>query len=126
MTTGNYEGVKHVVRLTTVVAFSILVLLACGPAKPDGSKYLGKWEGTIEGSFGEVGSCHLDISKLGESFVIKSERQTFGNCAGYEGVVTLTPEGNLTNGGMVLSFDKAKNQVVVSGFNKLRYLTKSK
>src|SRR5665213_1180694 len=103
-------------------------LVACGPAKPTGSDYLGKWEGTIETLAGGEGQCHLDISKVGESFVIKNERQTIANCALYEGITTLTPEGNLHRGSglgeMVVSFDKNKDQAIVSAGGKLRYLTK--
>jgi hypothetical protein len=117
---------RFAVALTVVLG---AVLVACGPSKPTGSDYLGKWEGTIEALTGSDGPCHLDISKVGESFVIKSERQTIGNCVFYEGIAILTPEGNLRRGNglgeMVVSFDKNKNQAVVSGSGKLRYLTKA-
>ena len=114
------------------VALSVILaaaLVACGPSKPNGSDYLGKWEGTIPALTGNEGPCHLDISKVGESFVIKSERQTIGNCVFYEGIYTLTPEGNLRYGSsageVIISFDPSKNQAVVSLGGVIRYLTKA-
>jgi len=115
----------------TMVLLAVVLLAALvarGQSKPTGSDYLGKWEGTIDSLTGGDGPCHLEISSLGVSFVMKSVRQTIGNCVHYEGVFTLTPEGNLKGGQMgelLISFDKAKNQAVVSGMGKLRYLTKA-
>lgn len=103
-------------------------LVACGSSKPTGSQYLGKWEGSIESITGSDGRCHQGITKLNESFLIKSERQTNGNCANYGGIFTLTPEGNLKGGPMdmiVISFDQTKNVAVVSMGGELHYLTKA-
>jgi hypothetical protein len=117
---------KHALVLTTViVAFVLLAaLVGCGQSKPTGSEFLGKWEVTIM-----EGPCHLDISRLGENFVIKSERQITGNCEAFEGVYTLTPEGNLKKGGdlmtVLISFDKTNNRAVVSGLDRLRYMTRA-
>jgi len=108
-----------------VTVLSLGIFTSCGQSRPTPSNYLGKWEGTVEALTGSEGRCHLDISPVGQSFVIKSERQQIGNCAAYEGVWTLTPEGNLKGGpmgSMLISYDKTKSQAVVSGLGQLRYL----
>lgn len=111
-----------------VLLLSILgVSFACGPAAPKGDDYLGKWEGTIEALTGSEGQCHLDVSPVGQSYAIKSERQRIGNCSAYEGIWTLTPEGNLKGGplgSMLISYDKTTGKAVVSGLGQLRYLTR--
>ncbi|CAG0971149.1 hypothetical protein ANRL2_01652 [Anaerolineae bacterium] len=101
------------------------ILMSCGQARPTPANYLGKWEGTVEALTGGEGRCHLDISPLGQSFLIKSERQLIGNCEAYEGIWTLTPEGNLTGGpmgSMLISYDKTTKKAVVAGLGQLRYL----
>jgi hypothetical protein len=113
---------------STLAVVVLTVLVACGRSKPSGSDYLGNWGGTVESITGDEGPCHLSISSVGQSFVIKSERQTIGNCAAYEGIWTLTPEGNLKGGpmgSMLISYDNTTKQAVVSGLGKLRYLTKA-
>ena len=109
--------------LLTIITFTF----ACGPAAPKGDDYLGKWEGTVESLIGNEGQCHLDVSAVGQSYVIKSERQRVGNCSAYEGIWTLTPEGNLKGGplgNMLISYDKKTGRAVVSGLGQLRYLTR--
>ena len=107
------------------MALLLIIATSCGKSRPSSSNYLGKWEGTVESLTGSEGRCHLDISTVGESLVIKSERQRIGNCVAYEGVWTLTPEGNLKGGpmgSMLISYDKKATQAVVSGLGGLRYL----
>jgi hypothetical protein len=74
-----------------------------------------------------VVACPLDISKNGESFVITLEGVRKGDmCNQYEGIFTLTPEGNLKGGPMgsvQFSFDKATNRVALSS-KGLQYLKK--
>jgi hypothetical protein len=97
----------------------------CGPARPSGTDYLGKWEDTIESPGGGEGRCHLDIAAVGRSYLVKSERQQARNCVAYEGVWTLTSEGNLRGGqtgNLLMSYDKVNHQTVVSGLDQLRYL----
>jgi hypothetical protein len=101
-------------------------LVACGPSKPTGSNYLGKWEGTGRNAmFGRDVSCHFDISTVGQSFLIKGEGPVLGDCAEYGGIFILTPEGNLRRGNglgeLVISFDKDKNQAIVSAGGELKY-----
>jgi hypothetical protein len=115
-------------RPVAALLFSIIAcLIACGPTAPKAGDYLGKWEGTVEALTGNEGQCHLDISAVGQSFVVKSERQRIGNCVAYEGIWTLTPEGNLKGGplgSMLISYDKPTRRAVVSGLGQLRFLTR--
>jgi len=114
-------------RATGLLLSIIAFVFSCGPTAPKGDDYLGKWEGTVESLIGNDGQCHLDISAVGQSYVIKSERQRIGNCAAYEGIWTLTPEGNLKGGplgNMLISYDKKTARAVVSGLGPLRYLTR--
>lgn len=123
-----------------VLLFILLIVLisavfGCGPSKPNGSEYLGKWDGaTALGGAGIPFECPLDITKNGESFLVSVEghggSQSYEEaqhvvCGEYEGIYTLTPEGNLKGGPMgmrVMSFDREKNQVVLSGGGGLQYL----
>ena len=114
--------------ILTLIALLLAALVACGPAKPSGSEYLGKWEATIKGGTDAVYACPLDIARNGESFGITIEdKTTVGRiCSPYEGVYTLTPEGNLKGGELervLISFDKEKNQVAFS-YGGLQYLKK--
>jgi hypothetical protein len=127
----NQAPVRQRVRLTPKFFVAELLLsiiasaLSCGPAAPKGDDYLGKWEGNAESLIGN--ECHLDISAVGQSYVVKSERQRIGNCAVYEGIWTLTPEGNLKGGplgNILISYDKKTSKAVVSGLGQLRYLTR--
>ena len=108
----------------------IAALVACGPSKPNGSEYLGSWEATWRTpGFESLYSCPLDISRNGESFLIKVEGE-FSNgtiCSSYRGIFILTPEGNLRGGPMesvLLSFDREKNQVALSFRGNVQYLKK--
>ncbi|MGA2991348.1 MAG: hypothetical protein ABSD88_12800 [Candidatus Korobacteraceae bacterium] len=110
------------------VVVLVAALVACGPSKPTGADYLGKWNATrnIDGS---LYKCPLDISKNGESFLITVEGENSGNsiCKRYGGIFTLTPEGNLKGGplGMaLLSFDKEKNRVALNYGSDVQFLTK--
>jgi hypothetical protein len=108
----------------------------CGPSKPDGSDYLGKWEGTVTQEVislnGDVKSnydCHLVISKTGETFMIKSEGENVDVCDQMNGgLYTLTSEGNLKNASsfipIVISLEEEKNRAVVSVNGEMRHLTK--
>jgi hypothetical protein len=114
----------------TWVVLGVLVaaLAACGPSKPTGSEYLGNWSFTTTCWSGSRSTCGFDISKNGESFLIKTVvDECAQSCKPYQGIYTLTPEGNLkggTLGMIVLSFDKAKGQIVSSGGGELKYWTK--
>ena len=113
-----------------LVALAISILVACAPARPNGSEFVGKWGGLrAQGGTDAMYDCPLDIARNGASFLLKidsTDSTTTVVCRVYEGIYTLTPEGNLKGGplGMVsLSFDKAKRQVVLSA-NGLHYLSK--
>lgn len=84
-----------------------------GVFQPNGTEYLGKWSGASAG-----GSCNclLSISKIGESFQLKSENDCH-NCYSFQGIFIKTPEGNLKGGtavNMLLTFDKINNQIIFS------------
>ena len=108
----------------------VAALVACGPSKPTGSEYLGKWEATWRGDVGGVYPCPLDISRNGTSLLITVEGEFGGTgsiCSEYRGIFTLTPEGNLKGGPMervLLSFDKEKNRVALSARGQVQYLKK--
>jgi hypothetical protein len=110
-------------KVFLMLSFLMLCFLATSVAhaQSKGSAYLGKWEGSVESLTGREGACHLEISRVGESFTIESKRQTIGNCEAYVGIFTLTPEGNL-KGNIIIAYDKPKNRAIVSGLGKLRYL----
>jgi len=101
------------------------LLVACGPSKPTGSEYLGKWEAdsiTYPGKY----VCQLDIAKQGESFLITTTFDNNANddggaiCEGFRGMFTLSPEGNLKGysqrmmSSVVIFLDKVNNRVGVS------------
>lgn len=98
-------------------------LFACGPSKPSGSEYLGKWDGaTVDDPVLGTTKCPVVISRNGESFLVKVED---AHCSAYQGIYTLTPEGNLKGGPMgtvVMSLDKSQNQIVLSAGGGLAYL----
>ncbi|MGA3262904.1 MAG: hypothetical protein ABSC47_02535 [Terracidiphilus sp.] len=99
-----------------------IALVACGPSKPTGAEYLGKWEAMSIGT----DACQIDISRNGESFIMTLDQSMGSVCDKYEGIFTLTPEGNLKGGPMgqmILSYDKGKNRVALS-YNGVRYLKK--
>lgn len=108
-------------KLLAVVPLT--VVLSCGPS---GSQLVGKWDGTGPESF----HCILDISQNGDNFAIKTENFTpggSGRCDHFSGIYTMTKEGNLARGaeGVVLSFDKSKNQFSNYQFQEWLYFTKS-
>lgn len=103
-------------------------LVACGPSKPSGAEYLGKWE-AIAWHMGGSTRCLMDISRNGASFLIQATGGEYGwECRVYEGIFTLTPEGNLTGGTtfsmVVLSFDKETNRIAMSLNGRVQYLEK--
>jgi hypothetical protein len=116
--------------MVAVVLFGAATVLssrATAASKPSTTNYLGKWEGTIELFDASEGVCHLDISKVGENFVVDSERQTIGNCEAFVGIFTLTPGGSLrggSTGSVVIAYDRERGRAIVSGLGKLRYLTR--
>ena len=113
------------IAMLATVSLIVALLATCGQSRPSSSDYVGKWEGTVESLTGSDGHCYLDISPLSQSLVIKSVRQRVGNCAAYEGVWTLTPEGNLKGGplgNILIAYDKKSGRAAVSGFGRLRYL----
>ena len=93
------------------------VLVACGPSKPTGAEYLGKWAITTHIETYSFG-CVLEISKTGESFLTRNvtkDRSHAPLCDRYEGIYTLSPEGNLVAGGKQMSLVKSTNEVEVTG-----------
>jgi hypothetical protein len=127
----HHAGTARGIRVLLLAFCGLIATAGCGPgglSKPTGEEYLGTWEGTIETSVGGEGPCHLSIARLNQSFVVKSERQTIGNCQVFEGIFTLTSEGNLKGGpmdGLLISHDKSSDKAVVSGAGKLKYLLRT-
>ena len=93
-----------------------------------GSEFLGRWIET--GDLAHSGSpCRIGITKLNNSFVVTPEPSPDSyDCKGYESIRTLTPEGNLTEGGRgLIIFDKDKSELVVSGLSeRVRHLIRMK
>lgn len=122
---------RFVVTGAAELAFILTtVLVACGPSKPNGSAYLGKWEGTGRDTMnGFDVPCHFDISTVGQSYLIKGEGPVLGNCKEFGGIFILTPEGNLKRGSgfgeLVISYDKDKNQAIVSAGGEVKYWTRT-
>jgi len=120
-----------ITRCASCLALAVLVaaLGACGPSKPSGSDYLGNWSFTKACWTGSPSNCGLNISKNGESFIIKTVvDECAQNCQAFQGIFTLTPEGNLKGGPMgmiVLTFDRTKSQIMASSGGDLEYWTKT-
>jgi hypothetical protein len=106
----------------------LLLLIGCRPSSPTGEQYLGKWN--VQYDFGEFarGSCVLDITRVGESFLMTNE------CTGgtgrdvFAGVFTSTPEGNLRGGlnnGLTIVYDDATGRAIASGVGQIQYLTRA-
>ena len=118
---------RGVTGLLVLVLFATLT--ACGQSKPSGSDYLAKWRGNTQQLSCE---CLLNISRNGESFVIRDEphpNKCYNQCTVYEGIYVLTPEGNL-QGGMLgrisVSVDKGSNRLLFSGGpGGLEYMAKA-
>ena len=119
-------------KLTIVSSVALYIaltaLVGCGPSKPTGSAYLGKWVGTGRDNLdGNRVACQFDVSTVGQSFLIKGEGP--GNCSVFGGIFILTPEGNLSRGSglgeLVISYDKDKNQAIVSAGGDVEYWTKA-
>ena len=117
-------------HISTFAGLMVVALVGCGPSKPSGSEYLGKWDITTKGGIGLPVECRLNISQNGESFLISDateDKSWHQVCGKYDGIYTMTPEGNLKGPAMgmpLMSFDKVKNQVIVSGGGELEYLRK--
>ncbi len=113
-------------NMLMVVAL-VASFVGCGPAKPTGAEYLGKWQANTKPEYAGANSysCPLVISKNGASFLITGEGEfATGNiCSEYRGIFVLTPEGNL-KGGLVYSFDKQTNRIAASINGNVQYLTK--
>jgi hypothetical protein len=101
---------KRFAFVATMFVFGLFTaLVACGPSSPN---LVGKWDGTGPESF----HCVLDISQSGDNLAIRTQNLTpggSGRCDSFDGNYTMTKEGNLARGseGVVLSFDKTKNQL---------------
>lgn len=114
-----------------LVVMCSTVLLGCSPGKPDGSDYLGRWDGATERGFtGARYQCPLVITRNGASFlvtVLEEHGGTDGICSPYRGIFTLTPEGNLKGGSsfdeVVFSHDKANNRMILSSDGRVQFLT---
>lgn len=117
------------VRAMALLAFVLSALLnGCGQSRPSGAEYLGEWEVSSNVEDRWI-LCRLEISRLSESFLIQGEDQGSVCNEIYAGVFTLTPEGNLQGAAerpMVIAFDRAKNQAVISGLGEVQYLTRVK
>jgi len=69
--------------IPVVVVFLLVVVGACGPAKPTGTEYLGKWHLTATCWTGSRAECVFEISKNGESLVMTKVVDTCAqSCAG--------------------------------------------
>jgi hypothetical protein len=111
----------NIVRFGSIAAAStlcVISLITCGPSKPKASDYIGHWEGPNRTGSGSERPCHLHISLVGESLVVKSEDQRSERCEDYAQVLSLSDDGTAKGGpmGMItLLFDKEKNEIIVSG-----------
>jgi hypothetical protein len=69
--------------------------------------------------------CHFEISTVGQSYLIKGEGPTLGNCKEFGGIFILTPEGNLRRGSglgeLVISYDSDRKQAIVSAGGDVKY-----
>jgi hypothetical protein len=103
-------------------AFALLLLVtACTPSKPTGADYLGVWTGAIDGC-----ECMLNVAAYGGSFMIRNENGC-RPCSTFEGVYTLTADGNLTGGStgvVTLVYDRTKESVTLRSGSALRSLKK--
>ena len=117
---------KSIIKTSFIGAALVAALVGCGPSKPSGSEFLGKWEATSMDKY----VCPLVISRNGASFLITVEGEFGGSgaiCEEYRGIFTLTPEGNLKGGPMgstLFFFDQQKNQIAASYFGEVQYLKK--
>ena len=120
---------RFVVLSTAALAIvlTIIAMSGCGLSKPNGSEYLGTWDGAVPTNWtGSACTCPIEISKVGENFVVKSQNAC-AVCTENDGIYTVTPEGSLKGGpggASVILFDKAKNQTVLSFSGKLWPVTK--
>lgn len=115
---------KHVRMVGLTVAAAILMSAALFSCGPSGNDYLGKWRWSTSCWTGSRVDCVLEISKTGDSFVMKSVGDTCSTCK-LEGIFALTPEGTLKGGEMgqlVLAFDKAKDQVLLNAGGEIANL----
>jgi hypothetical protein len=113
----NVRLLKWIGSLSIVCAF-----LACGPSKPAASDYLGAWKGATA----ERCECLLDVSRNATSFVLKN-LSNCRPCERYEGLYTLSADGNLTGGPMnsiSISYDKQRQQAAFSPGGGLKYLVR--
>ena len=109
-------------RVAAGLAF-LGVLPHCGPSKPTATDYVGHWEGTYHEY-----PCHLHISLVGQSLVIKSEDQTFSRCEDYAQVLSMGEDGTAKGGpmGMItLLYDKTTKEIIVNGVPTSRNLRAS-
>lgn len=109
--------------LTIFGVVFVAILTACEPAKPSGNEYVGRWNVSEE-----FCRCVLTITKNGNSFLVESSvSSSSASCdlCRTSGILTLSPEGNLVeNGIVVMSFDKTKNQIVMPDGSGMNYLSK--
>jgi hypothetical protein len=113
------------VHIRPWIGFLPIVLcafLACGPSKPAASDYIGAWKGaTAQGC-----ECLLDISPNATSFVLKN-LSNCRSCETYEGLYTLSADGNLIGGPMnsiSISYNKQRQQAAFSPGGGLQYLVR--
>ena len=106
-------------------------IISCGPPKPTGSEYLGKWKINFFME-GYSHACTINVAMVNKSFLFTNEwpkdkpalLSHDQHCEIFEGLFTLTPEGNLKKGDILISKVEGKNQAVVSGLGKVAYLRK--
>jgi hypothetical protein len=116
----SHHGTIPPLRYTAIFGIALAAILA--GCQAGGTEYLGQWKVAESGWC----SCVIDITKNGDSFLVKSA--TGGaqcDVCRVGGIFTLTPEHNLTSSGMVISFDKEKKQIILTlGGNRMYYLSK--
>jgi hypothetical protein len=119
---------RYPMRAASIVALAFASFVACGPSKPTGAEYLGKWEATWIYTYSTPSTsfqCPIDVSRNGTSFLITVEG-AYANtgCKEYGGLFTLTPEGNLQGNGLLFSYDKATDRIALSAQGKVQFLKK--
>lgn len=110
------ENMKETVVICTVLlAITLTTALAACKSKPTGSEYVGTWTGTAVDHMQIKYPCKLEVTKVGESFVLSGKKTA---CDFATGLYTVTPEGNLipASGGIgaSLTFDRNMKQIILS------------
>jgi hypothetical protein len=109
---------RPIIVVLALLLGSAVFAVACGGSGPSAQDYVGHWEGTYRVDSGNEYPCHLEISIVGQSLVVKSEDQTFKPCENYAQILSLAGDGTAKGGpmGMItLLFDRKANEIIVGG-----------